>query len=669
MRRRLVISLLFLCCMVGSAEGALRRIAGPVIQMTAPGHFATLQLGRSIAARPDGTFVTTWSQQSIVYFTLHDAAGTPGIATNVGVGEIATVAVDGAGNFVIAWAGYEGDNSYGIYAQRYTVAGVATGPQLHVNEYTPDHQTLPAVAMNAGGEFVVVWQSSGQEGTYYEVYARRFDEFSVPQGGEFRVNETAANLQVFPSVALRDDGSFIVTWANQTNALAPLGIELRRFDASGNALAGDELIHNLDASTAPVEILPDGGFAIAYLSGTHGWVQRYTAAGVKNGAATYIAQGIHEIRLDVNAAGKMAVSFDPQRRMLVSLLNPDGTIAVAAADLTPAETSTRYNPWVALKPNGDVVMSWSPAVFSAYRFEVRQLSIRRAIRFDVDGDATGDVFLRRDDLKVSWEMRNLSVRTSKDWYGPGFDPVGPYYIGDTNTQGVIYQHRTTGAIKGSQCCGDTVIATPPAGWQGRGTGDFDGDTRTDLILQNQFTGEVAIWLLAADQKIRAGAIIASVPLPWQIRGAGDVNADGKDDVILQHQTSREVAIWRIDAFVIVAGAIIASPAAGWNVRTTGDFNGDGRNDIALQNTITHEIAVWLMNDFTITGAGVVAAVSKWWQLGGATDANADGRDDLILGNINDFQHAAWAMNGTTIQQGRIIGVAPGWELAMQAPNP
>ena len=626
-----------------------------------PGLVVTQQLGRSIAARPDNTFISTWSQQSNIYFAIHNSDGTHGGAVGVGVGEITSVAVDGAGNFVIAWVGYEGDHSYGVYAQRYTAAGAATGPQLHVNEYTTSNQTMVAVAMNAGGEFVVAWQSSGQDGNLFEIYARRFDEFSVPQSGEFRVNETVANSQIFASVAMNGDGAFVVTWANQTANLAPLGNKMRRYDSAGTPLAGEEVIQPLDASTAAVAFNPNGEFAVAYVHQSKAYLQRYTAAGVKTGAAVLIgAVTVRDVRLDVNAAGMYAVAFDSEHRIHLRLVAADGTPLSHEIGMAASNAPVKYTPWVALKPNGEAVVSWSIPVNPGFQFELQQLRLVRAVRHDANGDGTGDITVQRHDQIAGWLMKNANIDSTWAWQESGVDVIG------TLTTSPVLQDRPSRTIRLPY---SRIVGTPPPGWEGRGTGDFDGDTNIDIVLHNRTTGEVALWLLTYEGKIRAGAVIANIPLAWHIRAAGDVNADGKDDLVLQHETTREVAVWKMDGFVIAAGAIIAAPASGWRVRTTGDFNGDGRSDISLQNTASGEVALWLLDGFTITGAAVAGIVPGTWRLGGSSDINGDGRDDLVFMDTNDFRYAVWTMNGTAITQGKLLGLAAGYELAMQAPNP
>src|SRR5687767_14730107 len=67
----------------------------------------------------------------------------------------------------------------------------AAGPELRANVFTTDHQDSQAIAMDADGDFVVVWASPNQEGaggTGTGVFARRFNAGGTPQGGEVLVN-------------------------------------------------------------------------------------------------------------------------------------------------------------------------------------------------------------------------------------------------------------------------------------------------------------------------------------------------------------------------------------------------------------------------------------------------------------------------------------------------
>ena len=65
-------------------------------------------------------------------------------------------------------------SGYGNYAQLYDSAGAAVGSEFLVNSTTTGNQAYPAAAMDADGDFVIAWQSDGQDGSSYGVYAQRY---------------------------------------------------------------------------------------------------------------------------------------------------------------------------------------------------------------------------------------------------------------------------------------------------------------------------------------------------------------------------------------------------------------------------------------------------------------------------------------------------------------
>src|SRR4029078_3045322 len=77
------------------------------------------------------------------------------------------VASDAAGNSVVVWPGA------GIVGQRYDSSGAPLGTQFRVNT-TPGSKSLPVVAAGPSGEFVVVWDSDGQDGSDHGIFGQRF---------------------------------------------------------------------------------------------------------------------------------------------------------------------------------------------------------------------------------------------------------------------------------------------------------------------------------------------------------------------------------------------------------------------------------------------------------------------------------------------------------------
>src|SRR6185295_20212057 len=92
-------------------------------------------------------------------------------------------------------------------------SGTPQASEFRVNSYTTGAQAVPAVAADSCGDFVVVWHSfSGQDGSTYGVFGQRFDPLGAPKGAEFRVNSYTTSGQSTPAVAADADGDFVVVW-------------------------------------------------------------------------------------------------------------------------------------------------------------------------------------------------------------------------------------------------------------------------------------------------------------------------------------------------------------------------------------------------------------------------------------------------------------------------
>ena len=89
-----------------------------------------------------------------------------------------SVAVEADGDFVVTWTDsvLEATGAKGIWARLYTSAGSAVTGEFHVNTYTLSNQHKSAVASETNGDFVVVWQSLQQGGTFnsYTIFGQRF---------------------------------------------------------------------------------------------------------------------------------------------------------------------------------------------------------------------------------------------------------------------------------------------------------------------------------------------------------------------------------------------------------------------------------------------------------------------------------------------------------------
>jgi hypothetical protein len=145
-----------------------------------------------------------------------------------------SVASDASGNFVVVWNSNGQDGHLnGIFGQRYDSAGEPVGDEFRVNSYTPNNQQYCSVASDAGGNFVVAWESLNQDGSDFGSFGQRYDSAGLAQGDEFQINSFTTSGQRFPSVGATDANQFVVVWQSQGQDGSGDGVFGQRFDFSG----------------------------------------------------------------------------------------------------------------------------------------------------------------------------------------------------------------------------------------------------------------------------------------------------------------------------------------------------------------------------------------------------------------------------------------------------
>ncbi|MDQ1347796.1 MAG: large repetitive protein, partial [Acidobacteriota bacterium] len=106
-------------------------------------------------------------------------------------------------------------SSSSVQGQRYSAAGVPQGAQFQVNSYTTNSQSAPRIASDTDGDFVMVWHSNGSSGgdtSAWSVQGQRYSAAGVPQGAQFQVNTYTTSYQLSPAIASDADGDFVVVW-------------------------------------------------------------------------------------------------------------------------------------------------------------------------------------------------------------------------------------------------------------------------------------------------------------------------------------------------------------------------------------------------------------------------------------------------------------------------
>ncbi len=287
-------ALAFLIAAFG-ADGAVAQVRlGGEIQVNT---FTTAgQTLRGVASGSNGDIVVVWDGVGAshlgAFARKYDASGVPitgeiPVDTSSTGALLSSVAADAAGDFVVVWV--HGDGSLaGVFGRRFDASGIPRGPQFLANTYTTDAQSRPAVGMDAAGDFVVAWDSFGQDGHGPGIFARRYDSFGEGLGPEFQVNTYTTDTQSNPSVALaRWSGDSIIAWMGcGAQDESDCGIFVRHYSATGVPFGPEFQVntYTIGCQQRPSVAADDAGFFVVAwesFSPSGGWdifARRYDPA-------------------------------------------------------------------------------------------------------------------------------------------------------------------------------------------------------------------------------------------------------------------------------------------------------------------------------------------------------------------------------------------------------
>lgn len=274
----------------GQRFGANGATLGPQFQVNLV--TSGTQASAAVARHSQGSFVIVWesassfgtdttgySIQAQRYSTAGTPLGDPFQVNSYTAGDqlAPDVAIDGLGNFVIAWASYGsgGDDTSGdsIQARRFAPDGTPLAEDFQVNSYTTGVQGQAAVSSDGLGNFVVVWTSSGSGGTdtsEFSVQAQRFDAVGDPLGEEFQVNSHTPNKQLTPTIASDAAGNLVIVWASDSSEGGDTNlqsIQARRYAANGTALDDQFQVNTYTTQrqwTPAVSSDPRGNWVVAW---------------------------------------------------------------------------------------------------------------------------------------------------------------------------------------------------------------------------------------------------------------------------------------------------------------------------------------------------------------------------------------------------------------------
>jgi len=344
-----------------------------------------------IASQPGGTYIVVWNSAvqdgdgEAVQGRQLDAAGIPTgtefdvNTTTAGSQDTAAVAVGPGGAFMVVWESQGQDGSSdAIVARRFSSSTSPMGGEIQINTHTLSGQDDPDIAVDSSGEYVIVWESAGQDGNNGGVFGRRVASSGSPIGGEFAVNTQTLGAQVDAAVGRADAGQFVVIWTSIDQDGDGGGVFGQRFSATASPQGTEFQINSFTTGVqdeAAVAMDADGEFVAVWESfgqdgETNGvFGQRFSSGGATLGtefqANTETAQSQDDVAVAYDASGGFIVTWES------SLQDGDESGIFAqrfAATGSPVGTEFQVNlttsadqedPAVAAGPGGDFVVAWN----------------------------------------------------------------------------------------------------------------------------------------------------------------------------------------------------------------------------------------------------------------------------------------------------------------------
>ncbi len=196
------------------------------------------------------------------------------------------VASSSIGRSVVVWTEAKASRDYDIKAQRYDSSGRKVGREIVITN-SREHEHSPTVAMDARGNFVVVWTIDFTP-TDKDIWAARYRSDGTRIGSAFRVAWSHRSEHA-PSVAMAANGDFVVSYSFQfTTSDADVYAKLYRANGSlaRTITVADSARSEGQSSVAAAS---DGRFAIAHVRQDNVYLQRYTRTGTRVGGEVAVA--------------------------------------------------------------------------------------------------------------------------------------------------------------------------------------------------------------------------------------------------------------------------------------------------------------------------------------------------------------------------------------------
>ncbi len=178
------------------------------------------------------------------------------------------VAMDADGDFAVVWM--QDFDSNTIRARFYNSDGSAKTDAFVVSTAGFSSSCRPSIAMDTAGYSIVTWDGDPRLARQDDIHARFYDPDGAALGSQFVVNTVRGGPQQNPHAAINDEGEFIIVWETRIDPeINDLEVFARRFDSQGNAAGDDFMINSFTEGHQrypAAAIGPDGRYVTVWQS-------------------------------------------------------------------------------------------------------------------------------------------------------------------------------------------------------------------------------------------------------------------------------------------------------------------------------------------------------------------------------------------------------------------
>ncbi len=193
---------------------------------------------------------------------------------------------------------------------------------------------------------------------------------------------------------------------------------------------------------------------------------------------------------------------------------------------------------------------------------------------DFNGDGKSDILWRNINSGAAYiyQMNGLAVASeglvrnvTNDWQIAG--------TGDFNADGksdILWRNANTGLtylylMNGTGIAAEAEVRNVSNDWVIEGIDDFNGDSKSDILWRNTNSGTAYIYQMDG-ATVASEGIIGTVPVNqgWNISGTGDYNGDSKAD-ILWRNNSGLTYLWTLDGLNKLGEVAIRQVDNSWQI--------------------------------------------------------------------------------------------------------